>query len=121
MSTSPVVANVQQQAELGLSRKRSIPRKLVGSGSALQAPDPVTSSSTTAKLHSHQSSLQKPLPTAPYETQGLGVIDMRSTTGNDQARSATQQSSSAITAQDVINRAKGNTRDTEVIETIAPG
>ncbi|MCJ1437149.1 hypothetical protein MMC27_006534 [Xylographa pallens] len=120
MSTSPIVANVQQQEEQGLSRKRSIPRKLVGSGSALQVSDPVTPSPTTAKLHSRQSSLQKPLPTAPYGSQELGADDMRSTTGKDQARRAAQQSSSSITAQDVMNRAKGNTRDTEVIETIAP-
>ncbi|MCJ1378475.1 hypothetical protein MMC17_001574 [Xylographa soralifera] len=118
ISTTPTVANVQQQEEQGLSRKRSIPRKLVGSGSALQASDSVASSSTTnTKLHS---SLQKPLPTAPYGSQGLNTNEIRSTTGKDQARSPAQQSSSSIMAQDVINRAKGNTRDTEVIETIAP-
>ncbi|MCJ1288267.1 hypothetical protein MMC26_007622 [Xylographa opegraphella] len=120
ISIPPTVANVQQQEEQGLSRKRSIPRKLVGSGSALQGPDHVALYSATSKLHSTQSSLQKSHSSPQWGMQELGDNETRSTVGKDQRRSAAQQGNSSITAQDVMNRAKGNTRDTEVIETIAP-
>ncbi|MCJ1404032.1 hypothetical protein MMC11_007256 [Xylographa trunciseda] len=120
ISTTPTVANVQQQEEQGLSRKRSIPRKSVGSGSTSQASEPVVSSSPNAKFHSRQSSLQKPLPTAPYGSQGLGASELQNTSGKGQVNDLSQGTGLSNTAQDVVSRAMGNTRDTEVIETIAP-
>ncbi|MCJ1394907.1 hypothetical protein MMC18_007787 [Xylographa bjoerkii] len=120
ISTFPTVANGQQQEDQSLSRKRSIPRKLVGSGSALQASEPVALSSPNAKFHSRQSSLQKPLPTAPYGGPELGANEIPNSTGKSQVKNISKGTGSSITAQDVINRAKGSTRDTEVIETIAP-
>ena len=121
ISTTPAVKNVRRPEEQGLSRKRSIPRKLVGSGSTSQASEPVVSSSTNTDFHSRQSTLQKPLPVAPYGNQGLGSDEAPSTTGIGQVRNLPQAANLSITAQDVINRSRGNTRDTEVIETIAPG
>ena len=101
----------QHQSD-GLSRPTSIPRKEVGS----RTTPPGTTSS-----HIRQSSLQKPLPTTPDGTQGSSTRDSAGIRGPTHATAGSPGIGGALTAEEVLRRARGTSKDTTVIETIAPG
>ena len=109
-----------QEQEQDLARKRSIPRKEVGTGTVGQSMNSTTSSATPS-THRHQTSSQKPLPTAPDEQHGLPLNETRVPDMQSQTRDGAYVHSGPLSAEEVMSRAKGNTYDTEVIEAIAPG
>ncbi|MCJ1472264.1 hypothetical protein MMC13_000911 [Lambiella insularis] len=108
--------NSQQQQDL------SIPRKTVGSGSVLQSSEDAASFPLSSKSHARQPSLQKPLPNAPYESQALDRRQAQSESipGQTHAQNTINSARPNISSQEVLDRAQGNTHDTEVIEKIAP-
>lgn len=101
----------QHQSD-GLARPASIPRKEVGS----RTTPPGTTSS-----HIRQSSLQKPLPTTPHGTQGSSIRDSPGISGPTHATAGSPGTGGTLTAEEVLRRAQGSSRDTTVIEKIAPG
>ena len=109
-----------QEQEQDLARKRSIPRKEVGTGAVGQSVNPTTPSATSS-THRRQTSSQKPLPTAPHEQQARRSNDTRAPDVQSQIRDGAYVHDGPLSAEEVISRAKGNTYDTEVIEAIAPG
>ena len=87
--------------DTNLAGQISIPRKQVGtSANVLQSSVQPSKPSNRQHGHSRNQSAAKPLPAVPVSSNAFsGVQD----------------------AQDVVDRAKSNTYDTEVIEKVAPG
>ena len=71
--------------------------------------------------------MAKPLPVKPSQNQTIRQVTERDDTNirpldhYDPDRHASGDHRGRVTAEDVLQRAKGNTFDTEVIEKIAPG
>jgi len=110
-----------------LARQKSIPRKQVGTSA--QAPYSSVQSSTSSSPqigHSRQQSDSKPLPSAPISSNnGYGDRKTPATPQPisilDRSRPITKGYAAPRDGKDVVDRAKSNTYDTEVIEKIAPG
>ena len=93
----------------------SVQRKQVGSGQPPRVKTPRANPMQIPTLHDRQSNLQKPLPTPMPELE-------RADAQQSSIRKVTSSSdANVIPASDVIQRAKTNTYDTEIIEKIAPG
>ena len=119
--------NLQDEDEAGLARQNPIPRKQIGTSantpySSVEASSPLR----TQTGHSRQQSAPKPLPPTPVAAS-LGYTD-RQTDSTRQTSSILNRSRPIPTsqaglreAQDVVDRAKTNTSDTQVVETVAPG
>ena len=125
--------NLPEEDHAGLVRQNSIPRKQIGTSpntpySSVQASSPhqVWSTPMAQTGHSRQQSAPKSLPSTPAA---------KSREFNDRQTDPTPQSSSILNrsrptssnpaglrdAQDVVDRAKTNTCDTQVVESVAPG
>ena len=119
--------NLQDDDDAGLARQNSIPRKQIGTSrntphSSVQASSPPKAQTG----HSRQQSAPKPLPSTPV-APSRGYTD-RQTDSAPQPSSILNRSRPIPTsqagprdAQDVVDRAKTNTYDTQVVETVAPG
>ena len=113
--------------DAGLARQKSIPRKQVGT--TAQAPYSSTmpfNGPTTQNSHSRQQSAPKALPATPISSNngsGGRVTERTSESSGilDRSRPITRGMAESRNAHDVVNRAKTNTYDTEVIEKVAPG
>lgn len=113
----------QPHDESDLTRKNSIPRK--------QLPNPAQSqtygvhaSSPTNYVRSGSQPNQPPtgLVNAANHHQLMKGEDTSQAPGyHNLSKSISKTPGSASTAEDVVDRAKGNTVNTEVIETLAPG
>ena len=117
----------QREHEGSLARQKSIPRKQVGTSA--QAPYLSTEDSVLHNPkagHGRQQNVSKVLPSLPVsantnigapksepETQSTGILN--------RSRPVTRAQAGTLEAKDIINRAKSNTYDTEVIEKVAPG
>ena len=118
-------AGGQGKHDQQLARKKSIPRKQVGTpaqGSHL--PTDSTALPGSQIDHSAQHSSLKALPPTPAHLDR----EARRTEANHQSdgilnrsRPITRGFMEPRDAQDVVNRAKSNTNDTEVVEKVAPG
>ena len=122
-----------EEYDQNLTRQPSIPRKRVGASANTSTPSMQTSSSANPYAGRDQSqSVPKSLPPIPRLSNGRSGDD---TNGNASQTPAGQMSSvldrarpvpskdflGFRNAQDVVQRAKSNTYDTEVIERVAPG
>lgn len=106
-----------QHTGLDLTRRRSIPRKEVGTGLTSSPIAGSSSSPPQVSMNPKQhSSVQKPLPTPPNEPLVFG--GQRSSTGHSARSSSVGQ---APPPEEVVQRAKSSTYDTEIIERVAPG
>lgn len=119
--------SVSQDGYQDLARQKSIPRKQIGiSVNAPYSPVQPSTSSSPQVSHSRQQSDSKPLPSAPisindrYGDRGTAATPQPSSI-LDRSRPITKGYAAPRDGQDVVNRAKSNTYDTEVIEKIAPG
>lgn len=118
---------VQDEDDAGLARENSIPRKEIGtSASAPSSTVPASSPTRTQTGHSRQQSTPKPLPSTPAAASP-GFVD-RYTDPATQPSSILNRSrpipaspAGLRDAQDVVDRAKSNTQDTQVVETVVPG
>ena len=120
-------SNMQAEDDAGLTRQNSIPRKQIGTSpntpySPVQALPP----SRAQTGHSRQQSVPKPLPSTPAAAS-RGYTD-RQTDPAPQPSNILHRSRPIPTsqtalrdAQDVVDRARTNTYDTQVVETVAPG
>ena len=119
----------QAQEESDLTRRTSIPRKMVrASPTNPSAGTFSTSHQQSPPSQMRQSSLHKPLPTAPPATrdgyQDSAPEEHRSHRPSNDLRPIPLSEihrGNKLTGDDVVARASSNTYDTEVIETIAPG
>lgn len=104
------------QTRSDMSRRRSIPRKEVGTGLPSQFTAGNSISPTDASMNYNQdSNFQKTLPTPPNEPLALR--------GHHSSKGHFAKSSSASqppAPEEVVQKAKSSTYDTEVIERIAP-
>ena len=108
----------QSQPEQLLSRKRSIPRKEVGSASAFQSSEHSNTNPSPTKPHIRQSSLNKPLPR--FQGQAVSTSEPQPTTAQENTL-LTSPLSKPIRGEDVLDRAQAHSFDTQVIEKVAPG
>ena len=110
-----------------LARQDSIPRKKIGtSANTPHSSDRASSPPMAPVSHSRQQSATKPLPSTPAAaSQGNTNRQMESPTWpsstHDRSRPNHKSQAGVRDAQDVVDRAKTNTYDTQVIETVAPG
>ena len=110
-----------------LARQDSIPRKKIGtSASTPRSSDRAPSPPMAPVSHSRQQSATKPLPSTPAaSSQGDTYRQMVSPTWPsstpDRSRPNHKSQAGLRDAQDVVDRAKTNTYDTQVTETVAPG
>lgn len=118
--------NLQDEDDTGLARQNSIPRKQIGTSanapySSVQASSPPSAQTD----YSRQQSAPKPLPSTPAAAS-RGYTD-RQTDSAPQPSNILNRSRPISTSQaglrdahDVVDRAKNNTYDTQVVETVAP-
>lgn len=119
--------NRQDEDDADLARQNSIPRKKIGtSANTSYSPVQALSHSKAQTGHSRQQSAPKPLPATPAAAS-YGHTD-RQNDSTPQPSSILNRSRPVPTseagirdAQDVVDRAKTNTYDTQVVETVAPG
>lgn len=120
--------NLQDDDDAGLTRQNPIPRKRIGASSNGPYSSSAEASSPlgTQSGHSRQQSAPKALPPTPAAAS-LGHTD-REMDSTAQKSSILNRSRPDFTnqaglrnAQDVVDRAKTNTYDTQVVETVAPG
>ena len=109
-------------------RRRSIPRKQVGSGLSTPVSPPLPSSRTSpnpSPMHARQSSAHdKPLPSTPVSTTGAGLGlgyggDRSAQPSFDEGRMLVQGAKEKPSLDGILDLS--NTRDTVVIEKFAPG
>ena len=110
-----------------LARQDSIPRKKIGtSANTPRSSDQATSPPMAPVSHSRPQSATKPLPSTPAAaSQGNTSRQMESpswpSSTHDRSRPNHKSPAGLRDAQDVVDRAKTNTYDTQVTETVAPG
>ena len=110
-----------------LARQDSIPRKKIGtSAKAPHSSDQAPSPPMVPVSHSRQQSATKPLPSTPAAaSQGNTSRHIESpswpSSTHDRSRPNHKSQAGLRDAQDVVDRAKTNTYDTQVTETVAPG
>ena len=117
----------QDEDDAGLARHNSIPRKQIGTPASTQYSPPQPSSPPRAQTsQSRQQSAPKPLPSTPaavshghtdrqmdYAPQPPSILN--------RSRPIPTSQAGLQDAQDVVDRAKTDTYDTDVVETVAPG
>lgn len=114
--------NAQQEPVNKPARTNSIPRKKVqvpatSPSSRLQSsPQPIYRAQ-----HGQQYSDDKPSVSIPLHENADMTSGRQEVSILDRSRPVTQGSSAPLNPQDVVDRAKTNTYDTEVVETVAPG
>ena len=119
--------NLQDEDDTSLARQNPIPRKQIGTFADTPYSSVQASSPPRAQIgHSRQQSAPKPLPSIPVAAD-LGYAN-RQTESTHQSSSILNRSRPVPTsqtglreAQDVVERAKTNTYDTQVVERVAPG
>ncbi len=119
--------NPQDEDDAGLARQNSIPRKQIGTSSNTPSSSVQASSPQRAPIgHSRQQSTPKPLPPTPAAVSR--EYTDRQTDSAPQTSSILNRSRPIPTSQaglrdpqDIVDRAKTNTYDTDVVETVAPG
>ena len=105
----------------------SIPRKKIGtSANTPHSFDQAPSPPMAPVSHSRQQSATKPLPSTPAAaSQGNTSRQMESpswpSSTHDRSRPNHKSQAGLRDAQDIVERAKTNTYDTQVTETVAPG
>lgn len=120
-------SKLQDEDDAGLARQNSVPRKQVGTSistpySSVQASPPPMAQ----KGHSRQQSYPKPLPSTP-STASHGYNDRQADSSPqpssilNRSRPISASQPGLRDPQDVVDRAKTNTYDTQVVETVAPG
>ena len=112
----------QEDYDMKQERRRSIPRKQVGNSVQVQSP----SRSNPQNEVSRQQNASKALPSTP--TSPISNYDARKMEGPtkptsmvNRSRPVSRGAASLPKAQDIVERAKSKTYDTEVIERVAPG
>ena len=119
--------NYQDEDDAGLARRKSIPRKKLGTSASTPYSSGLASSPPRAQTgQSRQQNAHKPLPFTPAAISH-GYTD-RQTDPTPQPSSILNRPRPIPTsqtglqdAQDIVERAKSNTYDTKVVETVAPG
>ena len=110
-----------------LARQDSIPRKKIGtSANTPRSSDRAPSPQMAPVSHSRPQSATKPLPSTPAAaSQGNTSRQMESpswpSSTHDRSRPNHKSQAGLRDAQDIVDRAKTNTSDTQVTETVAPG
>lgn len=119
--------DLQNEDDAGLMRQSSIPRKQVGTFASTPYSSVAASSPPSAQTgHSRQQIAAKPLPSTPAALSG-GYIDRQMDSVAkpsgilERSRPIPPSQTVLRDAQDIVDRAKTNTSDTEVVETVAPG
>ena len=119
--------DLQKEDDAGLIRQSSIPRKQVGTfASTPYSSVPASSPPSAQTGQSRQQTGTKPLPSTPaalssrYIDRPTDSVSKPSGILN-RSRPMPPSQTNPQDAQDVVDRAKTNTYDTEVIETVAPG
>lgn len=119
--------NLQNEDDAGLAGQDSIPRKEIGTSANTPYSSVQASSPTRAQPgHSRQQSIPKPLPSIPaaasreYADRQTDSAPQPSSILN-RSRPVPPSQAGPRDAQDVVDRAKTNTYDTQVVETVAPG
>ena len=117
----------QDEDDAGLARHNSIPRKQIGtSASTPYSPPPPSSPPRAQTSQSRQQSAPKPLPSTPAAVS-RGHTDRQMDCAPqppsilNRARPIPTSHAGLQDAQDVVDRAKTDTYDTDVVETVAPG
>lgn len=110
-----------------LSRQKSIPRKQVGSSGQFQSSPVHHSNPLDSETdHGRQERPSKALPSTPvhsnhgYEPRNT-ANSIQITSILDRSRPISKGATSPRSTQDIVDRAKTNTYDTQVIEKVAPG
>ena len=118
---------VRDEDDADLARQNSIPRKRIGKSAAIAHANIQESISSGAQSgHSRQQSTPKPLPSIPA-AENRGRTDRHMDSAPQPSgtvnRSRPMSTSQACLqdAQDILDRAKANTYDTTVVESVAPG
>lgn len=119
--------SASQDGYQDLARQKSIPRKQIGTSAHAPYSSVQYSTSSSPQIgHSRQQSDLKPLPSAPilsndgYRDRETAATPQPSSI-LDRSRPITKGYMTPRDGQEVVDRAKSNTYDTEVIEKIAPG
>lgn len=116
-----------QGAYQDLAREKSIPRKQVGNSAPTPYSSVQSSKASNPQIgHGPRQSDSKPLPSAPtLSDTGYGAQESTATPPSpsvlDSSRPLTKGYAAPRDGHEVVDRAKSNTYDTEVIEKIAPG
>ena len=125
---NPYDKSVQQrEQDVDLVRQKSIPRKRVGNSSNMPYSSVPQPASNTATSHSRKSSATKPLPSVPvpstngYASRKLAESSQQPSSILDRSRPIARGPTGPCDGQEILDRAKSNTYDTQVIETVAPG
>ena len=120
-------ANLQNEDDEGLAGQDSIPRKQIGTSANTLYSSVQASSPTRAQPgHSRQQSAPKPLPSIPAAAS-RGYADRQTESASqpssilNRSRPIPPSQAGPRDAQDIVDRAKTNTYDTQVVETVAPG
>ena len=119
--------DLQNEDNAGVIRQSSIPRKQIGtfantSYSSVPASSPLSAQTGQSRLQT----ATKPLPSTPVAL-GSGYDDRqtdsvsKSSSMLNRSRPIPPSQKGLHDAQDVVDRAKTNSYDTEVVETVAPG
>ena len=119
--------NFQDDNDADLARQNSIPRKQIGTSASTPYSSVSASSFSRAQTGQiRQQNAPKPLPSTPATVgRGYGGPQTDSTPQPSSILNRSRPISTIHTglpdAQDVVDRAKTNTFDTKVVETVAPG
>lgn len=117
----------QGEYDAALVRQKSIPRKQIGTSAQVPYPSAESSAIPSSHIsHGRQKSASKSLPSTSlssgngYEARKMEAPPQPASILN-RSRPITRDSAKPRDGQQVVNRAKSNTYDTEVIEKVAPG
>ena len=120
-------SNLHDDNGAGLARQNSIPRKQIGtSANTLKSPIPASPSPKAQIDQSRQQNALKPLPSTPVAAS-RGYTDHQTDPASQpssifkRSRPISASQAGLRDAQDIVDRAKTDTSDTQVIETVAPG
>ena len=119
--------DLHNEDDVDLIRQSSIPRKQVGTFASTPYSSVATSSPPSAQTgQSRQQIATKPLPSTPAALSG-GYVDRqmdsvaKPSSILNRSRPLPPSQTGLRDAQDIVDRAKTSTSDTEVVETVAPG
>ena len=116
--------NLQNEDDAGLARRSSIARKQVGTSTGTHYSSvPVSSPPRAQTDQSRQQSVTKPLPSTPVTLGNQRQTDssLQPSSIPSKSRSIPSSQTSLSDAQNVVDRAKTDSYDTDVVETVAPG
>ena len=107
-----------------LAQQKPIPRKQVGASAKVPYSSPDLPDRNDAQIgHGRQKSASKALPSIPVSSSEAHRTEASTQPSSilNRTRPITRGSAEPREAHDIVQRAKSNTYDTEVIEEIAPG